>query len=80
MELGTHYDEVVSFYDEIKFFPPVTYVPGVIGGHCVMSNIAILLQKFPSGLLNAIGQSNELKQKNLGSNGWRRVDLSSLKE
>jgi len=80
MELGTHYDEVVSFYDEIKFFPPVKYFPGVIGGHCVMPNIAILLQKFPSGLLNAIGQSNELKQKNLGSDGWRRVDLSLSKE
>jgi len=71
MKLGANYDDVVSFYDEIKFFPPVKYVPGVIGGHCVMPNIAILLQKFPSGLLNAIGQSNELKQKNLGSDGWR---------
>jgi UDP-N-acetyl-D-mannosaminuronate dehydrogenase len=71
MELGTHYDEVVSFYDEIKFFPPVKYVPGVIGGHCVMPNIATLLQRFPSALLNAIGESNELKQKNLGSDGWR---------
>ena len=63
MELGTNYDEVVSFYDEIKFFPPVKYSPGVIGGHCVMPNIAILLQQFPSGLLHAIRQSNELKQK-----------------
>jgi UDP-N-acetyl-D-mannosaminuronate dehydrogenase len=71
MKVGANYDEVVSFYDEIKFFPPVKYVPGVIGGHCVMPNIAILLQKFPSGLLNAIGQSNELKQKSLGSDGWR---------
>jgi UDP-N-acetyl-D-mannosaminuronate dehydrogenase len=70
-ELGANYDEVVSFYDEIKFFPPVKYFPGVIGGHCVMPNIAILLQKFPSGLLKAIEQSNELKQKNLGPNGWR---------
>jgi UDP-N-acetyl-D-mannosaminuronate dehydrogenase len=70
-ELGANYDEVVSFYDEIKFFPPVKYFPGVIGGHCVMPNIAILLQKFPSGLLKAIEQSNELKQENLGPNGWR---------
>src|SRR5207249_3364589 len=31
MKLGTNYDEVVSFYDEIKFFPPVKYLPGVIG-------------------------------------------------
>jgi UDP-N-acetyl-D-mannosaminuronate dehydrogenase len=70
MELGANYDEVVSFYDEIKFFPPVKYFPGVIGGHCVMPNIAILLEQFPSGLLQAIVRSNELKKKNLGSWGW----------
>jgi len=69
MELGTNYDEVVSFYDEIKFFPPVKYFPGAIGGHCVMPNIAILRQQFPSGLLDAIVQSNTLKQKNLGLEG-----------
>ena len=68
--LGADYDEVVSFYDEIKFFPPVKYFPGVIGGHCVMPNIAILLQQFPSGLLDAIVKSNELKQKNLDTDGW----------
>jgi UDP-N-acetyl-D-mannosaminuronate dehydrogenase len=66
-KLGTNYDEVVSFYDEIEFFPPVKYFPGEIGGHCVMPNIAILLQKFSSGLLNAIVQSNEFKQKSLFS-------------
>jgi UDP-N-acetyl-D-mannosaminuronate dehydrogenase len=70
MKLGANYDEVVSFYDEIKFFPPVKYFPGVIGGHCVMPNIDILLQKFPSGLLQAIVQSDTLKQKNLGPDGW----------
>jgi UDP-N-acetyl-D-mannosaminuronate dehydrogenase len=70
-KVGANYDEVVSFYEEIKFFPPVKYFPGVIGGHCVMPNIAILLQQFPSGLLQAIVHSNELKQKNLGSEGWR---------
>ncbi len=68
--IGVNYDEVVSFYDEIKFFPPVKYFPGVIGGHCVMPNIDILLQKFPSGLLQAIVQSNTLKQKSLGPDGW----------
>ena len=40
--LGADYDEVTSFYEEIKFFPPVRYFPGVIGGHCVMPNIEIL--------------------------------------
>jgi UDP-N-acetyl-D-mannosaminuronate dehydrogenase len=67
---GANYDEVVSFYDEIKFFPPVKYFPGVIGGHCVMPNIAILRQQFSSGLLEAIVKSNTLKQKNLSADGW----------
>ena len=69
-KFGANYDEVVSFYDEIKFFPAVKYFPGVIGGHCVMPNIAILRQQFPSGLLEAIVQSNNLKQGNLGADGW----------
>jgi UDP-N-acetyl-D-mannosaminuronate dehydrogenase len=55
------YDEIVSFYDEIKFFPPVTYFPGIIGGHCVMPNIAILRQWTQSMILEAIGASNEMK-------------------
>jgi UDP-N-acetyl-D-mannosaminuronate dehydrogenase len=77
MELGVNYDEVVSFYEEIKFFPPLKYFPGVIGGHCVMPNIAILRQQFPSGLLDAIVKSNTLKQKNLGSTGWLDANGSS---
>jgi UDP-N-acetyl-D-mannosaminuronate dehydrogenase len=76
-KLGANYDEVVSFYDEIKFFPPVKYFPGEIGGHCVMPNIAILSQQFPSGLLQAIVQSNTLKQKNLGPEGWLDANRSS---
>jgi len=76
-KLGADYDEVVSFYDEINFFPPVKYFPGVIGGHCVMPNIAILLRQFPSGLLQAIVHSNELKQKNLGPNGSWEANRSS---
>jgi UDP-N-acetyl-D-mannosaminuronate dehydrogenase len=66
VKLGINYDEVVSFYEEIKFFPPVKYFPGMIGGHCVMPNIDILLQKFPSALLQAIVHSNTLRQKNHG--------------
>src|SRR6266853_38684 len=77
VKLGINYDEVVSFYDEIKFFPPVKYFPGVIGGHCVMPNIDILLQTFPSGLLQAIVQSNALKQNNLGAEGWLESNRSS---
>ena len=58
---GQSYDEVVSFYDEIKFFPPVKYFPGMIGGHCVMPNIAILSKYTDSMLLHAIQASNRMK-------------------
>ena len=75
MRLGANYDEVVSFYEEIKFFPPVKYFPGEIGGHCVMPNIAILREQFPSGILQAILQSNTLKQKNFGPEGWLKSSL-----
>jgi UDP-N-acetyl-D-mannosaminuronate dehydrogenase len=56
--LGADYAEVVSMYDEIAFFPRVTYFPGVIGGHCVMPNIEILLRQGPSAILEAIRASN----------------------
>jgi len=77
-EVGSSYDEVVSFYEEVKFFPSVKYFPGVIGGHCVMPNIAILLRKFPSGLLQAIVRSNALKQGNLSAEGWREIEDASV--
>lgn len=59
--LGPAYDEVVSFYDEVAFFPPVTYVPGIIGGHCVMPNLEILRRAGPSAIVEAIRSSNQKK-------------------
>ena len=58
---GDSYNEVVAFYDEIKFLPPVKYFPGVIGGHCVMQNIEILNKYAPSAILAAIRASNRMK-------------------
>jgi UDP-N-acetyl-D-mannosaminuronate dehydrogenase len=60
-QLGQNYDEVVSIYDEVPFFPPVKYFPGVIGGHCVMSNIELLKQGNHSDILRAIESSNKQK-------------------
>jgi UDP-N-acetyl-D-mannosaminuronate dehydrogenase len=77
-KLGVNYDDVVSFYDEIKFFPAVKYFPGVIGGHCVMPNIAILRQQFPSDLLGAIVESNTVKRKTLSSNESLGADRASF--
>jgi UDP-N-acetyl-D-mannosaminuronate dehydrogenase len=55
------YDDVTSYYEEIKFFPPVKYFPGLIGGHCVMPNIEILSRLVNSELLQAIKWSNGRK-------------------
>jgi UDP-N-acetyl-D-mannosaminuronate dehydrogenase len=60
-QLGLNYDEVVSIYEEVPFFPPVKYFPGVIGGHCVMSNIDILNHMVQSDILKAIESSNQQK-------------------
>ncbi len=59
--LGQDYNEVVSFYEEIKYLPPVKYFPGVIGGHCVMPNIEILSRVVPSEVLTTIRSSNGKK-------------------
>ena len=60
-QLGQNYDEIVSIYDEVPFFPPVKYFPGVVGGHCVMSNIEILSKVVHSDILKAIESSNMQK-------------------
>jgi UDP-N-acetyl-D-mannosaminuronate dehydrogenase len=60
-QANVDYEEVTSFYDEIKFFPPVKYFPGIIGGHCVMPNIGILQKFGRSVLLDAIQISNQMK-------------------
>ena len=59
--LDVDYDEVVSFCDEISFFPSVRYFPGVIGGHCTMPNIELLAQSCGSPFLDAIRWSNAEK-------------------
>jgi UDP-N-acetyl-D-mannosaminuronate dehydrogenase len=60
-QFGLNYDEVASIYEEVPFFPPVKYFPGVIGGHCVMSNIEILRRMVQSDLLQAVDSSNQQK-------------------
>jgi UDP-N-acetyl-D-mannosaminuronate dehydrogenase len=61
--LSLNYDEIISFYDEIGYLPPVKFFPGVIGGHCVMPNIGILKTVFSTPVLDAIDESNTLKQQ-----------------
>src|SRR2546426_6711827 len=60
-QLGQDYDEIVSFYEEVAFFPPVKYFSGAVGGHCVMPNIEILSRVDHSDILKAIQSSNRDK-------------------
>lgn len=60
-QVAVDYDEIVSFYEEIGYLPPVKYAPGIIGGHCVMPNIEILRKFDRSVILEAIRSSNEMK-------------------
>jgi UDP-N-acetyl-D-mannosaminuronate dehydrogenase len=60
--LSVDYDEIVSYFEEIRYLPPVKFFPGVIGGHCVMPNIAILKTIFESDILAGIQKSNEAKK------------------
>jgi UDP-N-acetyl-D-mannosaminuronate dehydrogenase len=66
--LGQDYEDIMSFYEEVKFFPPVKYFPGVIGGHCVMPNIKILSELGHSDILKAIESSNALKSRRVAHN------------
>jgi UDP-glucose 6-dehydrogenase len=58
---GASYKDMNAFIEEIAFLPQGVF-PGVIGGHCVMPNIAILRSVVQSEFLDAVVKSNELKR------------------
>lgn len=60
---GATYDEVNAYIEEIDFLPRA--FPGVIGGHCVMPNIAILRSVLQSDFLDVIVNGNERKANNM---------------
>jgi hypothetical protein len=58
-QFSLDYDEIVSFYDEIKFSHRSNI--SWCYWYCVMPNIKILKTIFHSDILNAIENSNQLK-------------------
>jgi UDP-N-acetyl-D-mannosaminuronate dehydrogenase len=56
--VGADYWETVSFFDEVGFFPPVSFEPGYIGGHCVMPNLDLLERVRWSPFVDALRRSN----------------------
>lgn len=75
-QVSQSYDEIVSFYEEIAFFPRTKYFPGIIGGHCVMPNIEILRKFDDSSFLRAIQTSNQAKVER---ESRKKLDHQSIK-
>jgi len=63
------YRETTGFFEEIGFFPPVSFEPGFIGGHCVMPNLDLLEQVRRSPVIDAIRQSNEQRAREWQTSG-----------
>lgn len=62
---GSDYLEAAKFFGEIDYLPPRIFLPGFIGGHCVMPNIDILSCVRKSPILSAIQESNARKAEEL---------------
>jgi len=60
---GSDYLEAAKFFTEIDYLPRRIFLPGFIGGHCIVPNIGILSTLAKSPLLSAIEESNALKSQ-----------------
>lgn len=56
--VAADYWETVRFFEEVGFFPPVSFEPGYIGGHCVMPNLELLEGVRRSPFIDALRRSN----------------------
>ena len=80
-QLGQDYNDVVSFYEEIKYLPRVKFFSGVIGGHCVMPNIEIMRKLLgDSVMLDAIRESNRMKIEREAGQGSVIESLAAARE
>jgi UDP-glucose 6-dehydrogenase len=70
--VSADYVEVGKFFREIAYLPNVLFQPGFIGGHCVMPNIDLLQQRFPSEFLQVVKGSNETRKAELAAQKLQR--------
>jgi UDP-N-acetyl-D-mannosaminuronate dehydrogenase len=71
---GADFDETVDFLEDthrVRFDRPVMF-PGLIGGHCLVPNIELLMKSYDSGFLRLVLNSNqrrkdEIKDKKISS-------------
>lgn len=65
--LHANFDEVVDFLADthrVRFDRPIMF-PGVIGRHCIVPNVELLLEKYHSRLLKLILESNEKRKEEM---------------
>ena len=67
--LGADFAQVMTFGDEVPFFPPVVYQPGHIGGHCVIPNTYLLDEVRRSPLVDWLRASNDERAEGLSAEG-----------
>jgi UDP-glucose 6-dehydrogenase len=72
-QMGADYMELTRFFEEIDYLPRHVFLPGHIGGHCVMPNIDILKERVQAPMLDAIVDSNQRKAKELGAQAGSRA-------
>jgi UDP-N-acetyl-D-mannosaminuronate dehydrogenase len=68
------YWETTAFLEEIDFFPPVTFQPGFIGGHCVMPNLELLEQVRRSRFIDVMRESNARRAREVEELGLSTAD------
>ena len=64
---GADFDQVIDFLEDthkVRFDRPV-YFPGVIGGHCLVSNSELLLESYDSEFVKLILRSNVKRKKEM---------------
>jgi len=61
--VAADYWETAQFFEEVGFFPPVSFEPGFIGGHCVMPNLELLERVRRSPFIDALRRSNSQRSR-----------------
>ena len=64
---GAEFDDVVDFIEDthrVRFDRPVMF-PGVIGGHCLIPDVELLLESYDSEFLKLILKSNEKRNEEI---------------
>jgi len=64
---GANFDDIVDFLEDthrVRLDRPIMF-PGVIGGHCLIPNIELLLQAYDSEFLRLILKSNQKRKEEI---------------